>query len=96
MVAITKMMVHFQNCNMVWDVRLSEIESHDKFKFVTTKKLLSEDWKTSVASGCPTIPADTEITITGIVDNLYGRYITTKYNGQHFYLNPRDIKVVPR
>ncbi len=92
----TRTIVHFYDSDMVYELDTKKFSSEDKFKFVTTKKLLSEDWKTSVASGCPTIPADTEITITGIVDNLYGRYITTKYNGQHFYLNPRDIKVVPR
>ncbi len=92
----TRTIVHFYDSDMVYELDTNKFSSEDKFKFVTTKKLLSEDWKTSVASGCPTIPADTEITITGIVDNLYGRYITTKYNGQHFYLNPRDIKVVPR
>ncbi len=91
----TRTIVHFYDSDMVYELDTKKFSSEDKFKFVTTKKLLSEDWKTSVASGCPTIPADTEITITGIVDNLYGRYITTKYNGQHFYLNPRDIKVVP-
>lgn len=92
----TRTIVHFYDSDMVYELDTKKFSSEDKFKFVTTKKLLSEDWKTSVASGCPTIPADTEITITGIVDNLYGRYIKTKYNGQHFYLNPRDIKVVPR
>lgn len=92
----TRTIVHFHDSDMVYELDTKKFSSEYKFKFVTTKKLLSEDWKTSVASGCPTIPADTEITITGIVDNLYGRYITTRYNGQHFYLNPRDIKVVPR
>ncbi len=91
----TRTIVHFYDSDMVYELDTKKFSSEDKFKFVTTKKLLSEDWKTSVASGCPTIPADTEITITGIVDNLYGRYVTTKYNGQHFYLKPNDIKVVP-
>ena len=64
------------------------------YKYITTRSLCDEDWKTQAAKGYPNIPVGAEIQYLGMMNNLYGTYAEVYYNGQHYYVKPDGIQRV--
>lgn len=57
----------------------------------TTQRVLSEDWKTAIAQGKPAIPPGTKLEIKGVIQNFYGEFLRTEYQGFNYYINPRYV-----
>lgn len=57
----------------------------------TTQRVLCEDWKTAIAQGKPAIPPGTKLEIKGVIQNFYGEFLRTEYQGFNYYINPRYV-----
>ena len=62
------------------------------YKYISTRSLCDEDWKTQAAQGYSNIPKGAEVQYLGMMNNLYGHYAEVRYNGRHYYVNPNGIK----
>ena len=61
-------------------------------KVKTIKITFNEDWKTAVALNQESIPANTELTLLGILTNFYGTYLKVRYKGSLYYIDPRNVE----
>ena len=57
----------------------------------TKKSLCNEDWKTQKARGYGNIPKDTNVVVTGFVQNFYGEFLQVFYNDNIYSIDPRDV-----
>lgn len=65
----------------------------NKLRVKTTKEVVDEDWKTALVHDIKPIPTGVEL-ICEVYNNCYGTYLKTKYNGQTYYIEPRDCDYI--
>lgn len=61
-------------------------------KVKTIKITHNEDWKTAIALNQESIPANTELTVLGILSNFYGTYLKVRYKGSLYYIDPQSVE----
>lgn len=70
------------------------IAAGEDMRLITRKELMDQDFKTQMAKGYGSIPANTEVEFDKIVDNLFGHFAVVNYNGNSYYVRPLDLKIV--
>ena len=60
---------------------------------ITRRELENEDWKTSLAKGQGMIPKGATVEILKMICNFYGEYYWVKYQGETYYVAPRDLEL---
>ena len=65
-----------------------------KFKIKTLMSIQDEDWKTAIAQNKEAIPKNTELEVTGVIDNCYGRWLEVIYNNSLYYIDPSKVEYI--
>ena len=65
-----------------------------KFKIKTLMSIQDEDWKTAIAQKKETIPKNTELEVTGVIYNCYGRWLEVIYNNSLYYIDPSKVEYI--
>ena len=65
-----------------------------RFKIKTLMSIQDEDWKTAIAQKKETIPKNTELEVTGVIDNCYGRWLEVIYNNSLYYIDPSKVEYI--
>lgn len=56
----------------------------------TIRNCTDEDWKTAVARNKPFIPGGTNLTVSDVVQNLFGRFLQVEYSGMKYSIRSDD------
>lgn len=65
-----------------------------RFKVRTVMNLQDEDWKTAIAQNKETIPENTELEVTDVIDNCCGRWLEVIYNNSLYYIDPSKVEYI--
>ena len=65
-----------------------------RFKIKTLMSIQDEDWKTAIAQKKETIPKNTELEVTGVIYNCYGRWSEVIYNNSLYYIDPSKVEYI--
>ena len=65
-----------------------------RFKIKTLMNLQDEDWKTAIAQNKEIIPKNTELEVTGVIYNCYGRWLEVIYNNSLYYIDPSKVECI--
>lgn len=61
------------------------------FELQTTEAANTEDLKTLTITKQPALPAGINIVIDSVIENCYGKFIVTYYDGHCYYLKPQKL-----
>ena len=62
------------------------------FKVKTIESVQNEDFKSSIVHHKEIIPANTELEVTDVITNLFGRYLEVLYNNSLYYIDPSKVE----